>query len=100
MAKKERMMVPGSRLAEAVGELVRRGDTRRVCIVNEEKHLLDIPISTADPASPANALAAPVLAAIRAFGSLVNECTLEVEKTGKTPQLKTKTPATRPQDQL
>jgi len=37
-------------------------------------------LTTEDPASPANALAAPVLAAIRAFGSLVNECTVEVEK--------------------
>lgn len=60
-----------------------RGDARRVCLVNEEKHLLDIPLSIEDPASPANAIAAPVLAAIRAFGSLVNECIVEVEKVEK-----------------
>jgi hypothetical protein len=80
MAKKERMVVKGNRLAEVISELVSRGDSRRVCILNEEKHLLDIPLTTKDPASPANALEAPVLAAIRALGSLLNECTVEVEK--------------------
>jgi hypothetical protein len=83
MAKKERMVVKGNRLVEAIRELANRGDARRVCLINEEKHLLDIPLTTQDPASPANAIAAPVLAAIRAFGSLVNECTIEVEKVEK-----------------
>jgi hypothetical protein len=80
MAQTERMVVKGNRLVETVKQLASRGDARRVCLLNEEKHLLDIPLTTEDPASPANALAAPVLAAIRAFGSLVNECTVEVEK--------------------
>ncbi len=83
VAKKERMVVPGNRLVEAIQGLVRRGDSRKVCIVNEEKHLLDIPLTTGDPASPANAIEAPVLAAIRAFGSLVSECTIEIEKIPK-----------------
>jgi hypothetical protein len=80
MARKERIVVPGNRLAETIQQLVHRGDSRKVCLINEEKHLLDIPLTTQDPASPANALEAPVLAAIRAVGSLLNECTLEVEK--------------------
>ncbi len=83
MAKKERTVVKGNRLVEAIRELTNRGDARKVCLISEEKHLLDIPISTEDPASPANAIAAPVLAAIRAFGSLVNECTVEVERVEK-----------------
>ena len=85
MAKKERMKVPGNRLVETVKELARRKDSRRICILNEERHLLDIPISTEDPASVANVLEAPVLAAIRAVGSLLNECTVEVEKTDEVP---------------
>ncbi len=80
---KEKVVVKGNRLAGTVKELVSRGDSRRVCLVNEEKHLLDIPLTTRDPASPANIIEAPVLAAIRAFGSLVNECTVEVEKVAK-----------------
>ena len=83
MAKTERMVVKGNRLVETIKQLVSRGDARRVCLLNEEKHLLDIPLTTEDPASPANALAAPVLAAIRAFGSLVNECTVEIERAEK-----------------
>ena len=83
MAKKERLVVKGNRLADTISELASQEDSRRVCIINEEKHLLDIPLSVSDPASPASALAAPVLAAIRAFGSLVNECTVEVEKEEK-----------------
>jgi hypothetical protein len=83
MAKTERIVVKGNRLAETIRQLVSRGDARKVCLLNEEKHLLDIPLSIQDPASPANALAAPVLAAIRAFGSLVNECTVEVERSDK-----------------
>jgi hypothetical protein len=83
MAKKERMVVKGNRLVEAIRELVSRGDSRKVCLMNEEKHLLDIPLTTKDPASPANAIEAPVLAAIRAFASLVDECIVEVEKVDK-----------------
>lgn len=80
MAKKERMVVPGNRLVETIRQLVSRGDSRKVCILNEEKHLLEIPLTTSDPAAPATILEAPVLAAIRAMGSLLSECTVEVEK--------------------
>jgi len=80
MAKKERMVVPGNRLVETIKQLVSRGDSRKVCILNEEKHLLEIPLTTSDPAAPATILEAPVLAAIRAMGSLLSECTVEVEK--------------------
>jgi hypothetical protein len=83
MAKKEKIKVPGNRLVETVQELANRPDARRICILNEEKHLLDIPISTKDPASVANVLEAPVLAAIRAVASLLDECTVEVETAGE-----------------
>jgi hypothetical protein len=90
MAKTERMVVKGNRLAETIRQLVGRGDARRVCILNEEKHLLDIPLTTKDPFSPANAIEAPVLAAIRALGTLLNECTVEVERVEKPGQAKTR----------
>ena len=80
MPRKDRVVVKGNRLVEAVKEIASRGDARRVCLINEEKHLLDIPLTTQDPASPANLIEAPVLAAIRAFGSLVNDCIVEIEK--------------------
>jgi hypothetical protein len=83
MAKKERMVVKGNKLAETVSELVNRGDARKICLLNEEKHLWDIPLTTKDPFSPANAIEAPILAAIRAIGTLLNECTVEVEREDK-----------------
>ena len=76
---RRRLTVAGNRLAHTVQELVDRGDVRRVCILDEEKSLLEIPITLGDPVSPATILKAPVLAAIRAFGTLVNECTIEIE---------------------
>ena len=76
---RKRLTVAGNRLAHTVQELVGRGDVRRVCILDEEKSLLEIPITLGDPVSPATILKAPVLAAIRAFGTLVNECTIEIE---------------------
>jgi hypothetical protein len=83
MARKERMVVKGNRLVETIRQLVNRGDARHICILNEEKHLLDIPLTTKDPFSPANAIEAPILAAIRGIGSLLNECTVEVERVEK-----------------
>ncbi len=80
MAKKERMQVPGNRLVETVEELARDPASRQVCVLNEEKHLLDVPLAIKDPASPASALAGPILEALRAIGSLFSECTVEVEK--------------------
>jgi len=79
MPKKEKMVVKGNRLVDTIQQLIRRKDARRVCILNEEKHLLDIPLPTKEPFSPANAIEAPILAAIRSIGSLLNECTVEIE---------------------
>lgn len=80
MAQKQRLTVPGKSLVEKVQELVRDKNVRRVCLRDEEKSLLEIPANVGDPAAPAAALKAPVLAAIRAFSTLVNECTIEVER--------------------
>ncbi len=79
MAEKERIKVRGNRLVETVKGLAARRDTRRLCLLNEEKRLLEIPVRIADPLSPAAVLEAPVLAAIKAFATLVSECTVEVE---------------------
>jgi hypothetical protein len=83
MPSKDRFTVAGRDLVETVKQLVLRGDSRRICLIHEEKNLLDIPLTVGDPASPATVLAAPLLAALNAFGTLVTECTVEVEKAGK-----------------
>lgn len=80
MVSRSRLRVPGKDLVEKIGQLFVRGDVRRVCLMDEEKSLLEIPINVGDPASPASTIAAPVLAAIKAFATLVTECTIEIEK--------------------
>ncbi|MFH1031328.1 MAG: DUF4342 domain-containing protein [Chloroflexota bacterium] len=80
MPKKEKIRVPGNKLVETIKQLVSRGDSRRLCLLSEEKRLLEVPLVVGDPAAPATMLEAPVLAAINAFSALVNECTIEVEK--------------------
>lgn len=96
MANKEKIKVPGKNLVETVKELVSRGDSRQLCLFNEEKHLLDVPLAIGDPAAPVTMLEAPVLAAIAAFSTLVNECTIEVEKTDG-PKSKMRRKTKRPQ---
>ena len=59
---KDKVTVVGRDLVETVKRLISRGDSRRVCLIHEEKRLLDIPVG--DPSSPATVLAAPVLAAL------------------------------------
>ena len=81
MPEKSRVKVSGKELVDKVRQLISHGDVRRVCLLDEEGSLMEIPIDTGDPASPATMLKAPVLAAIKAFSTFVNECTIEVEKT-------------------
>jgi hypothetical protein len=79
MSSKDRFTVAGKDLVEKKKQVVNRGDVRRVCLIQEEKNLLEIPLMTGDPLAPATALAVPVLAAITAFATLIKECTIEVE---------------------
>ncbi|MBI4296174.1 MAG: DUF4342 domain-containing protein [Chloroflexi bacterium] len=77
---KEKITVPGSQLISKIKQLIARKDVRRVCIIHEERRLLEVPVRAGDPAAPAAVLATPVLAAIGALSALVNECTIEVER--------------------
>ena len=80
MPRRSRLQVAGKDLVETVKQFISRRDTRRVCLLQEEKRLLEIPRTVGDPAAPASVLATPVLAALNAFATLVTECTIEVEK--------------------
>ena len=89
MPEKDRFTVAGRDLVKTVKRLILSGDSRRVCLIHEQKRLLEIPATVGDPASPAAVLAAPVLAALNAFAALVTECTVEVEKVKGTGKYKT-----------
>jgi hypothetical protein len=80
MPEKSRIRIAGNELVEKVRQLVSRGDVRRVCLLDEEGSFMEIPMDTGDPASPATMLKAPVLVALKALSTFINECTIEVEK--------------------
>lgn len=74
--------ISGDELVEKVKEVVEEGNVRRVSLLHEGKRVIDIPLPmVGDPASPAAVLATPVIASIGAFGAVVPECTLEIERT-------------------
>jgi len=76
---RRRSTVQGHSLVNHIQKLLERGDIRRICILDEERSILEIPVNLGDPAAPASMLKAPVLAAIKAFGTLTGECVVEVE---------------------
>jgi len=73
MTNEKRIIVPG------IQELITYNDARRVCLVDEEKSILEIPFTFGDPGAPAAILKDPILAAIKAYGTLAGKCTIEVE---------------------
>lgn len=76
---RKRTIRQGRSLLAHIQRLLERGDIRRICILDEERSILEIPVNLGDPAAPASVLKAPVLAAIKAFGTLTGECVVEVE---------------------
>lgn len=83
MTTKEKFTVSGDQLLGKVKQLIHEGNIRKVRIVHQGKTLLEIPLSVGAPVAAIGILAAPVLAAIGAFATLVTECTIEVEKAEK-----------------
>ena len=64
-----------------VKQLIHEGNIGKVRLVHDEQTLLELPLSVGAQSTAMVILAAPVLAALGAFASLVTECTIEVEKT-------------------
>lgn len=91
MPGKSRLTVAGQRLAHTIEQPISSGEVRRVCILDEERSMLEVPVNARDPAAPASVLKAPVLAAIQAFGTLVDEGTIEIEKANETDKHTTET---------
>jgi len=81
MATKEKFTVSGSQLVEKVKQLIHEGNIRKVRVLHEGRTVLEVPLTIGAPAVAITILAAPVLAALGAFATLVTECTIEVEKT-------------------
>jgi hypothetical protein len=73
---KSKFTVNGSELMEAVKKLIHEGNIRRIRLLQDDKPLIDIPLTV----GVITVLAAPVLAAIGVVAALVSKCTIEVEK--------------------
>jgi len=76
-SQKEEFFVKGSELVEKVKELVRQGNINKIKVKQDDKVLIEIPVT----AGVVGALLAPQLAIIGAVATLVSRSTIEIEKT-------------------
>jgi hypothetical protein len=76
----ETFKVKGEDLLKRVKEIVHEGNVRRVVIKQGSRTVVEFPVTV----GVVGALAAPVLAALGAVAALLTECTIEVERGGKT----------------
>jgi hypothetical protein len=74
---KEEILVRGNELVEKIKALARKGNVTRIRVKQDEKILVEIPVT----AGVVGALLAPQLAIIGAVAALINRCTLEIERT-------------------
>jgi hypothetical protein len=74
--RKEEIFVRGSELVEKIKEIVRKGNINRLRVKQDDKVLVEIPLT----AGVVGALLAPQLAIIGAVAALVSKCTVEIEK--------------------
>lgn len=72
----EEFKVNGEDLLRKIKELIHEGNVRRISIRQNDKTMLEIPVTWA----AVGAVIAPVFAAVGALAALVTECTIVVEK--------------------
>jgi len=74
--RREEFRVSGTELLQKFKELVREGNVRRVIIKQDDRVLVEFPLTL----GVVGALLAPTLAAVGAIAALVAECTIVVER--------------------
>lgn len=74
--RREEIFVRGSELVDKIKEIVRKGNVTKIKVKQDEKVLIEIPVT----AGVVGALLAPQLAIIGAVAALVSKCTVEIEK--------------------
>ncbi len=73
---REEFRISGEQVVKKVKELVHEGNIRRVIVKQDNRTLMEIPLTL----GVAGILLAPTLAALGALAALVAECTIVVEK--------------------
>ncbi len=72
----EKFTVSGGQLVDKVKQLIHEGNIRRIRVLQNDKVVMEIPLT----AGAIAIAAAPLLAALGAFAALATDCTIEVEK--------------------
>ena len=75
---KETFKVTGAQLVDAVRKLVHEGNVRRVIIKQGSHTVAEFPLSI----GVIGAVLAPILAAVGALAAVINDCSIEVERSG------------------
>ncbi len=75
---KESFKVAADQLVDAVKKVVHEGNVRRIVIKQDDRIVAEFPMTV----GVIGAVFAPVLAAVGALAAVLNECTIEVERTG------------------
>ncbi|HEY8462543.1 MAG TPA: DUF4342 domain-containing protein [Bacillota bacterium] len=81
--RKEEILVRGNELVDKIKEVVRKGNVTRIRVKQDDKVLIEIPVT----AGVVGALLAPQLAIIGAVAALISRCTVEVERSNPVPPL-------------
>jgi len=79
MAEKESFIVSDDDLVDTVQELIHQKNIKKVHLVCDKQHLIDIPLNAEKPESESGFEELPLLAAIEAIAEAVHECTIEIE---------------------
>jgi hypothetical protein len=72
----ETIKVTGTQLVEAMKKILHEGNVRRVIIKQGDHTVAEFPLAV----GVIGAVMAPILAAIGALAAVLNECTIEVER--------------------
>ncbi len=72
----EKFTVSGGQMVDKVKQLIREGNIRRIRVLQDNRVVMEIPLT----AGAIAIAAAPLLAALGAFAALATDCTIEVEK--------------------
>lgn len=78
--KREEFKIDGNDLLKRVQAVIKEGNARRIIIKQDEKTLIEVPLTIGVAGMTALTLIAPALAAIGAIAGIVTRCTLIVEK--------------------
>jgi CMP-2-keto-3-deoxyoctulosonic acid synthetase len=73
---REEFRISGEQLVKKVKDLIHEGNIRRVIVRQDNRTILEIPLTI----GVAGIMFAPTLAALGAVAALVSECTIIVEK--------------------